>query len=1174
MYLAKVDIFGFKSFAQKTSLKFNEGMSCVIGPNGSGKSNIVDSIRWVLGEQKLTTLRTDRMENVIFNGTNSRKPLGMAEVSLTIHNNRNVLKSSFSEIVISRRLYRSGESSYLINKAPCRLKDITDLFMDTGMGANSYSVIELSMVENIISENASERRHLFEEAAGINKYKSRRKSALRKLDATRQDMSRISDLISEIQRTVNSLSRQVGKARRYLRFKDELKELEVELARYRFTHFMDEINPLQKQLEEISLIKEDTSHQITLEEALLEEYKREIIQFEELLQDSSKKLQAQDDKIYQIKEEEAVGQARLQALNESLRRNSLDITEFQKKSKNLEQNIKEYSLRETKLIDVVKNLELVHQQNESEYESVRSQTQGNKDLIQSLNDVYKQISDELMEIKEKIQEKDIRSRTANESIVQIESEIEENKVQQNNLKKEIIDITSQRKNFEEKRSGLEKYIKESEKNRDQILSDIEELNDNKQKAQAQKDSEESRLQLFQNMISKYEGHSQGTRYLMEHKSDFSGVIGPISDLLKVEDEYKIAVETALGETINYIVVDTLQTARQIIEKLKTDKSGRVTLLPVDLLNKINFSKDSKIWQDDRLLAHKIRCEEKYRSLFDILLGDVLLINSLDEAFKNNELSQNYRFVTPIGELVQHGHAISGGEISSQETSVIGRQQRVVQIEKNIKSLSAQIDKISNELQGSEEKKNKIIDDIDKLLNDRSAVDLKIREIDQQLSQKEYELASHQSIQESKYKQINDEKSFLKELEAERIEIQKSTSQKETNLKKHAEEIGRINKDYEDVTQNLESMTTRLHDHQVKLIEEQNQLTNVQSEIKRIKQEILDLDNQVQRRSTESEEIKQQLAQLETDKTTRGERQQLIWDERDQLESEKDKIQTNYHEIKDKIINLENQIKKYRKQHDTTLERSRQLELHIQENQMKAAAIKERIDEDYSLDISVGIASDHVNVEENEQNIETLKYKINQLGQVNPLAVAEYDKESERLEFYTKQYNDLEEAEKSLRKTINKINVTARKQFLETFNQIKINFERVFTSFFHNGEGTLRLEEDSDPLETNIDIMVRPKGKRVQTINLLSGGEKTLTAISLLFAIYLVKPSPFCILDEIDAPLDDVNIGRFTQALKDFSKETQFIVVTHNKRTMEAADTMYGVTMEEEGLSKLVSVKFN
>jgi chromosome segregation protein len=411
MYLSKIDIFGFKSFAQKTSLKFNEGLSCIIGPNGSGKSNIVDSIRWVLGEQKVTILRTDRMENVIFNGTNSRKALGMAEVSLTIHNNKNILKYPFNEVVISRRLYRSGESHYLINKSPCRLKDIIDLFMDTGMGANSYSVIELGMVESIISENAAERRILFEEAAGINKYKSRRKSANRKLDATTQDMSRISDLISEIQRTVNSLSRQVGKARRYLRFKDELKNLEVDMARYRFTHLMDDIHPMQKQLDEISLIKEDTSQQITLEEALLEEYKREIIQFEDNLQEYNKKINEQDDKINKLKEEEAVAQARLQALNETVRRNSVDITEFKQKVKDLGKNIDEYIQKETELVKEVNNLEEIHQQNEKEYGTANAQTTGNKDLLQSLNDTYKNLSDELLGIKEKIQERNSNLRS-------------------------------------------------------------------------------------------------------------------------------------------------------------------------------------------------------------------------------------------------------------------------------------------------------------------------------------------------------------------------------------------------------------------------------------------------------------------------------------------------------------------------------------------------------------------------------------------------------------------------------------------------------------------------------------------------------------------------------------------------------------------------------------------
>jgi len=1174
MYLAKIDIFGFKSFAQKTSLKFNEGLSCIIGPNGSGKSNIVDSIRWVLGEQKVTTLRTDRMENVIFNGTNTRKALGLAEVSLTIHNNKNVLKSSFNEVVISRRLYRSGESHYLINKSACRLKDITDLFMDTGMGANSYSVIELGMVESIISENAAERRNLFEEAAGINKYKSRRKSAIRKLEATAQDMSRISDLISEIQRNVNSLSRQVGKARRYLRFKDELKNLEVDMARYRFTHLMDDIHPMQKQLTEISLIKEDTSQQITLEEALLEEYKREIMQFEDNLQEYNKRINEQDDKIYLLKEEEAVAQARLQALNETVRRNSVDITEFKQKTKDLEKNIEEYIQEENGLTIEVKNLEQIHQQNEKEYETAGAQTTDNKDLLQSLNDTYKNLSDELLGIKAKIQEKDIRIKSASEMIVQLESEIADTADKQKILEADISEIRSQKGNLEKKRQHLEDQIGKSGNQRDQIIESIEDTSNKRQKLVAQKDAEESRVQLFQNIISRYEGHSQGTMYLMEHKSDFTGIIGPISDLIDVKDEFKTAVEAALGDTVNYIVVESLDTARHIIDKLKVENSGRVTLLPIDLLQKIEYSRDEKLWQDDRLLVRKIQCDKKYEKIFEILFGDVLLVESLDDAIADTSSGLNYRFVTRNGELMHHAHAISGGQNATEETSVIGRKERLIQADQRIKSLLVEIDQLDHDLQISEHTKNELLNAIDKFLNEKAVIDSRLIETDRQLSHKEFELTSYESTLDIKTKRVNDENSVIEELKHERIAIQKSVDQKQSELKSRAEKIQQLNDEHDGVTHNLQSMAAKLHGHQVQLIEEQNRLSNVQNEIKRMKQEISDLNNQIQRRSTETDNIQQQMAQYELDKTVRAEKQQQIWDGRDKIETEKDKIQVNYHEIKDKIINLENQIRKYRKQHDSTLERSRQLELQIQENQLKANTIKERIREDYNDDISIGIASDRIDIEESEQNIDTLKYKINQLGQVNPLAVSEYEKESERLDFYTKQHNDLVEADKSLRKTINKINVTAREQFLNTFEQIKINFERVFVNFFQNGEGTLKLEDGADPLESNIDIMVRPKGKRVQTINLLSGGEKTLTAISLLFAIYLVKPSPFCILDEIDAPLDDVNIGRFTQALKDFSKNTQFIVVTHNKRTMEAADTMYGVTMEEEGLSKLVSVKFN
>ncbi len=778
MYLSKVDIFGFKSFAQKTSLKFNEGMSCIIGPNGSGKSNIVDSIRWVLGEQKLATLRTDRMENVIFNGTNSRKQLGMAEVSLTIQNNKNILKSQFTEVVISRRLYRSGESHYLMNKSLCRLKDITDLFMDTGMGANSYSVIELGMVENIISENASERRHLFEEAAGINKYKNRRKSAIRKLDATVVDMSRISDLISEIQRTVNSLSRQVGKARRYLRFKDELQTIEVDLARYRFTRLMDEIHPLQKQLNEISMIKEDTSHQITLEEALLEEYKREIIHFEENLTKYNKQLSEQDDKIYQLKEEEAVAQARLQGLDETVRRNTADITEFKQKIKNLDKNIEDFVQKETALAKEVDKLDNIHKKHEKEYDAARANTNDNKNLLQSLNDNYKNLSNEFLSIKEKMQEKDIRKQSSTENISQLKSENAETTERQRQLDSEITETAANRNSLEDKRRKLEHEINQSGDKRNHLIVSIDELNEKRQKLLGQKEAAESRYQLFETMISGYEGHSQGTMYVMEHQSDFKGIRGPISDLVDVNDEFKIAVETVLGDTVNYIVVDTTETARQIINTLKTENSGRVTLLPMDLLQKIELADRDSDDQNEHLLIRNIQCDKQYEKIFKILLGDVVVVDSLDDAINGKSLSSDHRYVSRNGELLHHAHAISGGQKTSTETSVIGRKEKLKEVEDTINSLAKEIEKLDSSLQASENDKNVLINAIDNLLNDKSALDSQILDIDRILSQKEYELSTLKSLLDTKNKQLAYEQSLIEEMNRDRAALQKEADQKQ------------------------------------------------------------------------------------------------------------------------------------------------------------------------------------------------------------------------------------------------------------------------------------------------------------------------------------------------------------------------------------------------------------
>jgi chromosome segregation protein len=1171
MYLSKLELFGFKSFANKTKLKFDDGIACVIGPNGSGKSNIVDAIRWVLGEQRVTTLRSDKMESVIFNGSRKRKPLGLAEVSLTIQNNKNILDSPFSEVVISRRLYRDGESQYLMNKTPCRLKDILHLFMDTGMNANSYSVIELKMVENIISENPEERRILFEEAAGVTKYKIRRKSAIRKLTATKNDMSRISDMITEITRTVNSLSRQVGKARRYLKLQDELKNKDSELSRYKYNILKDEILPLEKQLKEISVIKDDTSHQITLEETLLEDYKQEIIQFEQKLSSVNKQIYDFDKEIQAIQEDEAVSKTRIESLKETKSRNINDIEEFEKKKNTLNENslllskeINKYS-SEKKARDENYNLKF------NEYENLLDIHNSEKVKIDTLENKYKIVFEKLSSLKENKQNNIYKLNWNEERIKNLQIEI-------NNIEKNNNQSSNDIESNNEKKKKINNSIKEKldiieslKKNLFGINSEIERLSSKIQSLKLKKEILDSKIQFFKNVIENYEGHAVSTKYLMQNKSKFSGLYGPLSDFISVDSKYNIAVESTLGTSTNYLIVDNTSTALHIIEECKKNNLGKISVLPLDRLNKI---KNENIDTDFTILANIINAPEKFKAIFNILLGDVAVITNLSDALTASKDFPNLRFVTLNGETINFNLGITSGNSGNNEDSIIGREAQMKKYYLDIKNVQKSINNLNSEININKKDRlhiqeklkisNKELEDIKKNM---ILIDQNISQItfvkNNSLKDKNVKDNEIQTIR-SNINQINGEIdgdiSEIEKFHNQVLNLENEIKIKSTTSEKELEKIDILGKEIQNI--------------KLDLLNQQNNIQIKKNDFERIKESINELNELINKRQIENTNITAEVENLKISRTNRQKEKEQIYEKRDKIDTEKETFEIKYHELKDKILHLENQIKKYRKQHDSSLERTRQLELNIQENKMKSEVIREKIQVEYNVDISIGIPFEGIDTEKFEQEIDTLKFKIKHLGQVNPLAVNEYESESKRLDFYKKQYDDLDKSIDSLQKTIDKINLTARKQFKETFSLIQANFEKVFSNFFVNGEGSLALEKGVDPLEADINILVRPKGKSLQTMNLLSGGEKTLTAISLLFAIYLVKPSPFCILDEIDAPLDDVNIKRFTDALTNFAKDTQFIVITHNKRTMEAADTLYGVTMEEEGLSKLVSVKFN
>jgi len=1172
MYLSHLQLIGFKSFAQKTKLEFNHGISCIIGPNGSGKSNIVDAIRWVLGEQRTTALRSDKMENVIFNGTKLRKPVGMAEVSMTIQDNKNILNTEYSEVVISRRLYRSGDSEYLINNTPVRLKDVLDLFMDTGMGANSYSVIELKMVESILSENKAERRLLFEEAAGVVKYKLRRKSALRNLDSTRFDLTRINDIITEVDKNVQTLQRQVGKARRYLEYTEGLRKTEIDLSRFRYHAFLDAIRPLKLQLQEVSKLKDESHHQITMDEALLEDYKRELIGIEQILQSVNRQIHETDTRLAQINQEKAVGQAKAEEMVKTRERYKIEIEDFSKKIELIGENHAQFEEDLIVLQKQKEEFDAHYASIEAERSAELSRLQAEKAEIDQLNRDFRIKFESVNSAKDRLKEKEYQLQFQTEQLEQLSQSFHEAdridatlREEYSGLRKLRTNLESEQKEAESKRQALAQQVastsgrqKELQQIRSTQFIELERLR--------------SQKQFFENVIINYEGHSKSTQYIMKRKDQLPGVHSTLADIISAPDEYTRIIELVLNEMLNYIVVDDENAAERIIDQIKRDNQGRITLIP---LNRVN--QGARTFQTRagfNYLLHHIDSAPPFRQLIETVLGDVVICDTFAEALTSSKQFPELRFITLHGEIINHASEISGGHFDQRGSSIIGRKDQ-------LKKFSDQIEKLETEIKKTELASAELQQEFDEQIHQEeglrnliSGLERQRVEAEKNESRIDYDIKKrNQELDAAKEKAVALKRN-LSEVESQITGLKTVVEQQQMDLNLLEKETIFRTSEYDHKNETMQALVEEVQKARLNAANLNNQISNRKNDIQRAQKQVTDLKSEIMKRELETSQISEQLVNMEILARKLEEDQQANWEERDKLAIQAEEIERQLQANREKIHELEEETRKYRRQHDSSLERTRSLELKIAESQMRAGHIREYIQKEYSEDIEIGIPFDEIDEKDSEEKIEILRARIKNLGPVNPLAVSEYEKEKERFDFLTKQRDDLLKAEQSLMETIDKINNTARTQFMDTFIQIKSNFENVFHSFFENGEGTIYMEEQDDPLEAEIEIQVRTKGKKLQTLSLLSGGEKTLTAISLLFAIYLVKPSPFCILDEVDAPLDDVNIGRFTEALRRFSDNTQFIIVTHNKRTMEAAETMYGVTMEEEGVSKLVSVKFN
>ncbi len=1176
MYLSKLEIVGFKSFANKVNLSFDAGLTAIVGPNGCGKTNVVDAIRWALGEQKPSRLRSDKMEDVIFNGTKNRKPLGMADVSLTIENTKGILPSEYKEVVITRRVYRSGESEYYMNKTLCRLKDIKDLFMDTGMGSDAYSVIELKMVETILSDKTDERRRLFEEAAGVTKYKVRRKETFTKLNHVQQDLIRVQDIVKEIQKAVNSLERQANKAEQFNIISQDLRTKEIILLEREYTEIILSIDPLQQKLISAVDEKKKISDELSSEEILLDDLREELTLLEEKLNEVQLELNEHQQKINLSQQARVKANERSNSLMEAIER-------YTKEKEELSLQLPELEMRSGELITSIERthsnvLSSTIQYNEKKEELDKFTTELEKKKAE-----VKSIQDEVISLLHEISSKRNEYERTKARLENINGRLdysgEENAIYTADITKNsttVAELTKQDKELRRLFAEAEILALNEESKKLNLQKEIETIRNSEFEVRSVLDRRRSRLDFLQGLVESHEGFSEGAKYLITNIEWKDTLQTTVADAFSTDAKYRIAIEAALGDIANYMVVQTIDDAHWGVEILKSSNKGRATFVCLESIptlpdDKLDIIEDGVIsWACD-----SVQCDPKYGSLRDFLFAGTLIVEDVLTAKSLVRKYFSLKCVTLDGELVTGSGILRGGSIRAEDGGFIGKKNQIEELQKEIVSLSSQIELSRKENTEKEKKIGSI--DVKLLFDAAKKIEQQMTAVEMRIAQIEYE---KKRMAENVERNDVENTRLREEADARNVELKtlQPTIEKLEKKKSSAEQqSGATASELETMEVMWNEFSKVATDAQLEMMRLENEEKNYARELEYTNATITNLRNTFAQRDSDIEIARREIERLQEELLTNTNILEGLDRELKEIVERKRVAQSDFNSKRTQSHDIELKLKDARRLHDTSLSRSHELELKISELTMKAQNLISRGKEefDYSVELKEFAAEDIFDIASAHEEIRQMKDKIRSLGAVNFAAFDEYKTEKERLEFISVQRDDLVEAEKTLLQTIEEINNTAQREFITTFEKVRENFITTFKGLFDEGdECDLQLEDGVDPLEARIEITAKPRGKRPTSIDLLSGGEKTLTAIALLFAIYLVKPSPFCILDEVDAPLDDSNIDRFSRIIRKFSDNTQFIVVTHNKRTMEAANAMYGVTMEEMGVSKLVSVRFN
>ncbi|MBI2618644.1 MAG: chromosome segregation protein SMC [Ignavibacteriales bacterium] len=1161
MYLSKIEILGFKSFAQKIDLKFDAGITSIVGPNGCGKTNVVDAIRWALGEQRPTTLRSDKMEDVIFNGTKSRKPLSMAEVSLTIENTKGILPTEYSEVTITRRVYRSGEGEYYLNKNLCRLKDIRDLFMDTGMGADAYSVIELKMVETILSDRADERRRLFEEAAGVTKYKHRRKEAYRRLESVQSDLTRVGDIVREVQKAVNSLERQAQKAERYNSLAKQLIELETGLLTREYASVVTKVAPLQEQLAMTVDEKNKIDVGLRQEETLLDVLRTEMEELEDRIAESVAVLTRQQEIVHQHEQALAMARERRKSLKGNIERYEREKVELMGQRQRLEERLAGLQASLEMLTLKVRSAEEAYAAKKKDLDAFDHQVNEKKTEVKGFQDRVISLLHEVGDLRQrenqaKARIENLRGRAdfISEEGKSLQEEIRDN----SDL---VVTLTAEDRELRRKFAEAEVRVHEIEDARQARRSEIERLREKDFEIRSAMERKQAKLDFLKGLVESFDGVSEGARYLLGSEEWKSSVETTVGEALSVDPRYRVALETALGDSSGYVIVETDRIAYDAIEHLKKSRKGKATFVCLDRIPvSPNHRPPVSVEGITGWASDFVKADTRYQPLFRFLLEGTLVVRDVDAAREVVKRSPEVRCVTLDGEIVTGRGVVRGGSVRQDEGGNIGRRAQIGELFKEVEDLTQQRERLQVEVQRAAEVLNSA--DVKSLVEQAREIEQQTTTVEVRIAQLEFEKKrAAEAVERGRTeteKLVHEIESLKRELDSivpALADLERSKTEAERSL-------GVATNELETMEALLNEYSRSAGDAHVAALSAKGEHRSVEQEIQHAHSTIHSLTTSFQQRISDIEAAKEEL--------------ELLAEQGEKTESVLREARGQTHRLKEQkqaVLRLKNE----RLKHEGSLKVAHDLEFKIQELTMKADTLKSRAKDEFELELQLETFDDNeaFDFTAAREEVRTVKERLRSLGAVNFAAFDEYKSEKERLDFVNAQKSDLEESEKTLLATIEEINTTAQNKFLETFGLIRENFISTFKGLFDEGdECDLNLEEGVDPLEARIEITAKPRGKRPTSIDLLSGGEKTLTAIALLFAIYLVKPSPFCILDEVDAPLDDSNIDRFTRILQRFSDNTQFIVVTHNKRTMESANALYGVTMEEEGVSKLVSVRFD